>query len=448
MDVKRLLTFIRRWLAILVVATLGAGLAGFLVTKIQDPTRETEAQLLVGPTSGRLDELRAASSVAQTYVELASSTRVLQAAARRADKPVDAAAFRKRLTVRANELTRILSLRVRGKDAREAADLGNALAAELVEMSKPPPAATVAPASPAPADEKKAGGTTAEPVPISLTIVESASPFSASSTASPFVLVLLAATIGLGTSTLTAGLVEVLRDRARDVEDVVEVTGADCIAVPIGRRRARLEQRVRSASAATHVVAALPDATDETPPARIIALCPPGEGHEIADVALGLAATLGAAGNETVIVDVDPRQKLTTALGLRGRTGAVQTSLDYSSATAGPSDESFSRKTIGLPGVTVVPGGSGLLPNTDQAAKVLQRLLNEVDRVLLVTGSPLHDAASLQWTRPADAALLVATAGQSKRSDLAEAAHGLRLAGTKLAGTVLRSSPQVLWPLR
>jgi Mrp family chromosome partitioning ATPase len=206
------------------------------------------------------------------------------------------------------------------------------------------------------------------------------------------------------------------------------------VTVPVGRRRAQLEQRVRTASGATHVVAALPDASDETPPARIIALCSPSDAEENVDVALGLAATLGAAGQETVLVDVEPARKLTRALGLGGAAG-----IDSLAQTSEVAVDSV-RTAIGLPGVSVVPGGSGPVPNTDGAAKILQRLINEVDRVILVTGSPRHNAVSLQWTRAADVSLLVATSGRSKRSDLEEAAHSLRLAGTKLAGTVLRVS--------
>ena len=467
MDVKRLFAFIRRWLVVLVVSTVGAGAAGYLSTRLQEPTRETEAQLLVGPTSDRLDTLRAASSVAQTYVELASSTRVLEAAARRTDIAIEPAAFRKVLRVRANELTRILSIHVTGNDAQRAAALANALAAELVEMSKPPPTPTPAP-TPVPTEGRRneAPRATADtregPSVLSLSLVEAATPSSADTAATPLVVVVLAAMLGLGASTLVAAIVEVLRDRVRDADEVVELTGSDCIAVPVGRRKGSLAERVRTASKATHLVAALPDAGAPTERARVVALCPAGNDQETADIALSLSATLGTAGQATVILDADPHRRLTRTLGLNESSTAAHlrspSASDPPGSTHGDDQDAYATGTpatepaasqlvrypLELPGVWVVPGGFGFIPNSADATEVLQGLLKDADRVVLVTGSPTHDAASLEWTRAADVAVLVATAGQTKRSELAETAHSLRLAGTKVSGTVLRVMTQRL----
>lgn len=453
MDVKRLIAFIRRWAVVLVLSTVGAGAAGYLTTQFQEPTRETEARLLVGPTSGRLDDIRAAASVAQTYVDIASSTRVLEAAARRTDSTISAAAFRKVLRVRANELTRILSIRVTGNDAQQAAALANALAAELVAMSQPPPTPTPAP-TPVPVEGRRneVPRPTAQPregpAVLSLSIVEAATPSSAGTAATPLVVIVLAAMIGLGASTLVAALIEVVRDRARDVVEVVELTGADCIPVPVGRRKRGLAERVRTASSATHLVAALPDAGAPTVRARVIALCPAGADHETADVALSLSSTLGSAGQTTVILDADPQRRLTRTLGL-SESGNVTQRQTGVADPAGIEQDSYTspqitRYPLELPGVWVVPGGFGFVPNSEDSTEVLQSLLKDAERVVLVTGAPARDAASLEWTRAADVAILVATAGETRRSDLGETAHSLRLAGTRVAGTVLRVMTQRL----
>ena len=216
---------------------------------------------------------------------------------------------------------------------------------------------------------------------------------------------------------------------------------------------------MRSALAATNVVAALIDAGEGAPPARSVALGSARKGEASTDVALCLSAAVGAAGHQTILVDADPMQRLTIDLGLQGLRGVSDLLAQQSSAARGavaPGDQVMlgagpdrgidngevsaagMRQATSLPGVTIVPAGREPIQHVEHVAKILHVLLREADRVVLLIGCPGEHPTAVQWARASDRSLLVATSGRTKREEISRVASSARLAGVELAGTLLR----------
>jgi uncharacterized protein involved in exopolysaccharide biosynthesis len=80
MELTATLRLLRRWWPTLLIATWVAGVTGFLVASALPPRYEAETQVLIGPSSGDIDTLRASSMLVQTYAQLASSDEVLKPA--------------------------------------------------------------------------------------------------------------------------------------------------------------------------------------------------------------------------------------------------------------------------------------------------------------------------------------------------------------------------------
>ncbi len=405
---------VRRWWLVLVIAALIAGAAGYAIAAAQEPTYESEAQLLVGSTSDDLSNIRASQAQAETLAELAVRTPTLTAAAERANETIDPATFRLSVRARANELTRILSIRVRRDDPNGAASLANALARELIVVADRT------------ANDASSGR---------LTVIERAAPDPVPVSPNKLLVTGLAALAGLAVAFLLALVVELATDRVRDAADVEKLTGAPCISILQPRRR--LLRRLAAPTAGYALVAAALDARDGTPAARTVSVTSESGDVSTMEVGLRLSEILGEAGHDVVLVDADPARVLTTKLGLTGQgLGELVATRDYADT------EEIARRLVlptTLPGVKIVAAGNGAAHSidTDQAGKVLQRLLNETGRVVVMTGTA-GDGQTVGWTRSTDAVLLVAD-NSARRSSLGDAARALRTAGASLTATLLRT---------
>src|SRR5690242_21845629 len=80
MELGATLRLLRRWWPTLLLATWVAAVPGFLVASALPPRYEAEPRVLIGPSTGDVDTLRAASMLVQTYSQLAASAEVLDPA--------------------------------------------------------------------------------------------------------------------------------------------------------------------------------------------------------------------------------------------------------------------------------------------------------------------------------------------------------------------------------
>lgn len=133
-----ILNIIRRWLWLLVLATLVAGLTAYGMSKQQSPTYEATARLIIGPgvdsPDPSLNDLRTGSQLMQTYAELVTTRPVLQAVIDDLNLSISLDRLDRNITVRSDSETQILSIDVQDGDPAQAAAIANAIAGMLVGL--------------------------------------------------------------------------------------------------------------------------------------------------------------------------------------------------------------------------------------------------------------------------------------------------------------------------
>lgn len=137
MELTGLFPIIRRWLAVILVATAAATVIGLALGLSADKTYEARSELLVGPLSTDTDTMRASGDLSQTYAQLATSNSVLSTAAR--DLHIPASQLRTGVRATANSTTRFLVVRARSHDAGDAADIANSISLQLLDLGKQDP---------------------------------------------------------------------------------------------------------------------------------------------------------------------------------------------------------------------------------------------------------------------------------------------------------------------
>ena len=108
--------FARRWLPLLILGPLLAGLTGYLVTREIPPVYEARVTLLVsqGTAVGATgaDELRGAEQLARTYAEAVRTRPVLEEAAARVGLTQGFGAIQQRVSARLVRDTQLLRITV------------------------------------------------------------------------------------------------------------------------------------------------------------------------------------------------------------------------------------------------------------------------------------------------------------------------------------------------
>lgn len=406
---------IRRWWLVGVAGVIIAAVAGFAIARAQTPIYESEVQLLVGRASDDLSDIRAAQALAETYAERAVRTPTLRTAAQDAGISIAPDALRESVRARANELTRILSVRVRYRSPTGAAELANALGRELVAIATRS------------VGESSAG---------TLEIIERAVPRPTAVSPNTELAVALAGLAGLAVAALIALGVELLGDQIRDRGDAESLAGVSCITIP--SVRPKRFRRASTPKGAYRLVAAALEPRDGQPAPRSVSVATVGHDPSASEVALRLSEALASAGHDVLLVDADPARDLTARLRIEGP--GLAELLDTSGF--GNSAEVLRpliRPTT-LPELSIVAAGhaDAAAIDAERAEKILQRLLNETQRVVLATGSVL-DGQGVGWVRSTDAVLLVADE-RTRRSRLADAARSLRTSGASLVAALLQQA--------
>lgn len=144
----RYLHMIRRWLWVVLLATVIAGGTTYWISSQQPVFYEAQARLIVGPgidsLNPQLNDLRTGGQLLQTYAELATSRPVLQQVIDRLGLNVEPAILEQGITVRADEETQFLSVLVQDGNPTQAATIANAIADRLVELSPSSPGGSAA----------------------------------------------------------------------------------------------------------------------------------------------------------------------------------------------------------------------------------------------------------------------------------------------------------------
>lgn len=121
-------TAFRRWWWMIVVATIVAGIVGYVVASRERPVYEAEVRVLVGPINADADTQAAAGSLAATYTALVTSEPVLAATSEALGAANDDEYAWGPTGASANVTTRILTITVQSDDPELAARIANTLA--------------------------------------------------------------------------------------------------------------------------------------------------------------------------------------------------------------------------------------------------------------------------------------------------------------------------------
>jgi len=141
--VQQYLNIIRRWVWLLLLASLISGAVAYWIAKEQPSSYQASARLLVGPgidsLSPDLNALRAGGQLMQTYAELATTQPVLEAVIAQLNLPTSPDKLAKSVKTHADDTTQILNINVEYGNAVEAASVANAVADTLVYLSPSSP---------------------------------------------------------------------------------------------------------------------------------------------------------------------------------------------------------------------------------------------------------------------------------------------------------------------
>ena len=136
---QRYLDIIRRWLWLIVLATISAAVISFWISNRQPVTYEARARLIIGPGVEGLNpnenDIQTGGLLMQTYAELATTRPVLQTVIDELGLSLTPEQLDKHLTIRPTTETQFLTIVVEDGDPEQAKNVANSLADELVSLS-------------------------------------------------------------------------------------------------------------------------------------------------------------------------------------------------------------------------------------------------------------------------------------------------------------------------
>jgi capsular polysaccharide biosynthesis protein len=390
---------------------------GFLVANRLPAAYEAEARLLVGPLSADKDALSAAGAQARTYAALATTTPVLDAAARRSGLGASASAVRSKVRdVTASDVTRLISIRVRDREPARAATIANALAAVLVARAATgPPEGT-------------------------LQIVDRAAAPQSSVGPSASLIVPLAAVAGLLGAFGIVVLVDSLTTTVRTEGDLAAVSPVAVLGSVNGARRGDrplvMEAEPHSAAAAAYRLLATKISLSNTErPMRSLLVLDAHGGRSSGGLAANLAAALAEDGTRVVVIDGGEQGGV---MELFQHGGKASTETVQRARPLRIGQLTFDRFRLRGPRLIVIQPRKPSEPlYPQQAAETIEHLLTGADLVVLTAPPVDGSASSMVWANAADATLLVAERDHTKREQMGPAVESLRIAEANVIGTVL-----------
>ena len=136
MEVQGFIPLLRRWWWLLLLGAAVAGVVSYAITTRIDPTYEAEVELLTGPISTDEGTVRASGALARTYAELAVSGPLLERAASRLGLTTTTEDLKEAVRSSSNEVSRIVTLRVKDSIPQRTALFAETLGRELIRLSE------------------------------------------------------------------------------------------------------------------------------------------------------------------------------------------------------------------------------------------------------------------------------------------------------------------------
>ena len=409
---------------------------GLLVASRLPDTYEAKARLLVGPLNASDgDVISASGRLAQSYAEIATTASILEPVASTIGLTPDALES-KVSDVTASEVTRFVTINVRDGDRVRAALIANELALQLLRQSRQ----EALPVDPA-----------AEPAPDAgaIRIVERATVPEDTTGPSTRVIVFLAAFAGLLSALGLAVLGDSLSGVVRSEDELVGLAPIAFLGSIDGSRAERsfplvLGAQPESDSATEYrLLAAKIELSNGTRALRSVLVLDAHGGRSGGSIAANLAGALAEGSSRVALLDTDEEDSIVPRLGLGqesadGKEAADEARPVRRGRPLRVEQVRFDRFRIPRSGLTIVRPRARIEPlDFDVAEKVLERLLNEND--LVVVSAPSFDRSStaLVWSRAVDATVLAVQRDRTKREQIPAAVESLHLAGANVIGTVM-----------
>jgi capsular polysaccharide biosynthesis protein len=417
LNINSLVPALRRWWIAIVAAAWIAGLAGYVVA-LQLPTEyEAQTRLLVGPSSGDFDTIRASSQLVQSYAEFATIEPVLAQVVEELDLEMPSTDLTDRIDVTASDVTRILTLRVLADSPQAAVDLATSLGSALSSYI---------------ADVDSANDPAGR-----LSVVEPAvPPLEPVSPEIPFI-VLLAAFSGLLAAVLVILLTHTNSDRLRGAGDAALLSGhtvlgqvpalqaSDSDETPLVRPYEAAAYR----DVATQVELRLRNM-------RNVLIVAAERADGAGEVSARLAAGFASLGRQVLLVDVDAVHKHASVLLGFGSYPGLSEVLKLGGQTVRTSITGASHRFSFLPF-----GNAERDAVVQETARAFLDTVGPGNKLILLSAAPLDDSPEgLTWASQVDATIVVGVAGQSTRHGLERTANALTTAGANLLGLVLVAS--------
>jgi succinoglycan biosynthesis transport protein ExoP len=500
-DLRRLIVLVRAWLPLMVVSTVLAGTAGFVVSNLQQKVYEARATLIVGQALSAANpdysQFLVAQNLSATYAAVAKTRPILERLITELHLEVTPGALLDRVQVTAPRESTLLFITAQDTVPARAAAIANALAEQLIAVSPTIQGREAAfqesidqdlaatldliERTQARVDAliglERTAQQEAELQALEgrlanlrstyttllsfasgsatnlLTVLEPA--VAPSSEVSPRILLntLLAAALAALLVVGIAFLAEQLDDRIRDPDTVQEVTGLSTLGTIArttgGRGRKEMYQLAgllfpRSSVAEayrtlrTNIEFASVDAPVRT---LLVTSAAPDEGKTV--TASNLAVVFAQAGRKVLLVDADLRTPGVHVIfdlpNTRGLTTMLRDDSISVDAVANPTEQDNLQVLTTGP----LPPNPAELLGSQRMQTVLQRLRQSADLVIFDSPPllPVTDAAVLSSFL--DGTLLVIDAAHGRRRVVRVGQETLARAGAKALGAVLNRVPAV-----
>jgi capsular polysaccharide biosynthesis protein len=453
----------RWWWLLLVAAALAGGMA-YIVTSGVPPTYEAETRLLVGPVSGDKDTLAAAGQLSQTYAALVTSERVLVATRKETGFLPSLSRLRSKVDVNANDVTRILTIRVSDGDATVAATLANSLAVQLArfvkrELAPPAGAAATGPTSSTDTSTTTTGGQTSSTqstnaqasalLASQVQVIDKATRATKPVGAATYLIVAGAAIAGvIGALALLIAL-DLLGSGVRDREELSRLADVDVLGCVDGRRGHRRMHRHESplivvrepeqaAAIGYRLLATTIESAQGDGPLRSLLIADTERGDGGGELAANLAAVAARGGARVTLVDLSDEHEIGRLFGVNG--AVTERGLTTRARPLRHGEDMIDRFRLvdNRDVLLALPRDRGRQLDREEAESMLASLLKESDRVILTAPPVDRSPNTLIWAQVADATVLVAQTGRTNRNKIGPAVETLRMIRANLLGAVLR----------
>lgn len=416
----------RRWVFIVACALIGAALAASY-TYLQTPQYQAKSQLFLSVKAGAsAADLSQGNAFAEkrvtSYVNLATSPRVLEAVAQELNLDGGAKALEGKVVATSPAQTVLIDIKATDSDAQQAAKIANSAAQQLITAVSQVEDVSV----------------------VNLSVFEQATAASAPFSPSVPLNLVLGSLLGLFAGASFAFLREALDTRIRskaDVERTVEsgilgtfATDSSVEKVPLLTQGDQFSNRAESfRQLRTHLHFTNLSGGSQT---VVVSSSIPGEGKT--STAVNLAIMLAESGTRVLLLDADLRRpKVAHFLGIEGSVG-LSGVLSHSVALED------ALQVWGRDGALHVLASGRSAPNPSELLgsptmeKLLDRLATDYEVVLIDAPPllPVTDPAVL-GAMASGVVLVVSADGKTNRTDVSQAVANLKAVNARLLGLVV-----------